>query len=265
MAKKKTTKKKSKKLTDFETEIEAKKKEDKSFNYPDNVLVRGVKYIREDKTIEYANSIPEEVTERFLVKKPKKTLWNPFSWFEKEEEFEPKGNLLLLMDNDGNLRIYDKVQSGYFKFNDNLERAKEDDKDPKLIILKPNKLRTITFENEKKKHGEEYWKCWVADVNNVNALPEDPSYDCEDVADLVNKAVAGNRAFNKKESGFNFGKWLPWIFGGLVVVYLIYTAVTKNLFGLGDLVGYGKEVAPAVADAVKTNVSNGAVPGGSLN
>lgn len=262
MAKKKSEKKEEKK-TDFEKEINEKKKKSSEFSYPDKVILGGVKYIREDKTIEYANSLPEEITERFLVRKAKRKWYNPFSWFERDEEFKPKGNLLFLMDNEGNMRIYDKVQSGYFKVYEGLETQEKKGKgEPKYIILKPNKLRTITFENEK--GNEEYWKCWVADVNNVNALPENPMYDCDDVADIVNKAAAGNKEFNKKDNGFSIGKWLPWIFGALVIGYLVYTAITKNLFGLGDAVGYGKHAVATATQTIVQNATSGNVPGGTL-
>lgn len=264
--KKKKAEKKNEKKTDFEKGIdEMKKKGNLSFNYPESFVAHGVKYVREDKACEYANSVPEEMKEQFLMKRVKKVWWNPLSWFAKDEMFEPKGNLLFLMDNEGNLRVFDKVKSGYFMIDDNLDylgNELPEGKEPKYLILKPNKLRSLIFENEKGK--DVHWKCWVADINNVNALPENASYDCDDVADLVNKAVSGNKAFNKRDKSFSFGKWLPWIFGVGVVIYMGYIAITKNLMGLGEIVGYGEFAKKEVVNVVTQNISD-VVPGGSLS
>lgn len=252
MVKKKTEKKK-KVLSEFEKDLEIKKQENPEERYPPKMLISGVNYIREDEAVKYANSMPEEVTERFLIRKPVKRIWNPLSWFSKEEEYKPRGNMLLLMDNEGNLRIWDKVQSGVFKVN---ERHKDSqNKEPQHLILKPSKLRTITYENDEGR--EEYDKCWVADINNANALPEEPSYDADAVSEVVNKAVSGNKAFAQVGGNFGWG-WLVWLFWGLVGAYLIYIVVSKNLFGVGDFFGVGQSVVVGASN----NLTN---PGGPVD
>lgn len=257
--KKKGKKDKKEMLTEFEQDLEERKAEDPELQYPVKTLINGVNYVREDQAIKYVNSLPEEVTERFLIRKPVKRIWNPFSWFAKEEEYKPRGNMLWLMDNEGNVRVWDKIQSGVFKINEYHKGSKE--KDPQHLILKPGKLRTITYENE---HGrEEYDKVWIADINQSTALPNEGGYDCETVSDAINQAVTGNRNFNKKDSSFGWG-WIKWVFIALVVIYLGYIIVTKNLWGVGDLVGYGKTATVGAGNAL-TSAGNGSnVAGGTL-
>lgn len=247
-----------KKLTQYEREIEEKRKRT-NLDYPERVQYgEGVVYVREDQAVKYAEEMPVEMKERFLIRRKRKSWYNPLSWFGGEEEYRPKGNLLLLMDNESNIRLYDKVKPGYFRIN---QLDKDDGGEEKYLILKPYKLRNITFEDENGK--EEYWKGWVADINNVNALPENPSYDCEDVSQLINRAVSGNKEFNRKDKGMTWG-WVKWVAIGLVIVYLGYMVVTKNLFGVGDLVGYVPKSAKVGADVIANSGVTNIVPGGSI-
>lgn len=256
-------KKKAKKKSGFEENIEKKRIENPEFNYPEKLDVKGIKYIREDFAVKYANSIPEEVTENFLIKRNKRCLWKPWTFLKPAiEEFKPKGNLLLLLDNEGNIRIYDKVQSGYFKFNDELEEVEGSNNNTKYLILKPNKLRSIIFDDEKNQL-EEKWQGWVCDVNSAIPYPHAPEYDCEDVSQAINRAISGNRAFARKEEGGSFWKFLPWMIGIIGFVYVAYLAITKNLFGLGDLVGYGKSAVDTAVNSGAVNITS-AVPGGTI-
>lgn len=273
MAKKKVTRKKEdeKVMSKFEKGIQEKRKTNLSFSYPESTIIGGIKYVREDVAVKYANSIPEEIKDNFLIKRQKREWYNWKRWlfgkWGKEIEFEPKGNMLFLMDNDGNIRVYDKVQSGYFRVNDNYDRGEKGKINDKYIILKPNKLRTIVFEDEDEfgEIRENYLKAWVADVNNVNALPENPAYDCEDVSEFVNKAVIGNREFTRPEKKGGFTKWLPWVFGGIAILTILYMMVNKNIFGLGDMLGVTKQAVTTTTQTIVQNASSGSVPGGTLS
>lgn len=235
-----------------------------NIDYPDKIDMGGVYYVREDRVPEMIAEMPQEVRENFLKRKKKGKWWKPWSWnvFGREEEFGRDGNFLFLLDNEGNMKIYENVPTGIFKIK---EFEGTDRETEKFLVLKPNKLRTITFEKEDKKTGKEkeyYLKGWVADINNPVALPEDPKYDCEEVGTIVRKAVSGTADFYdaKKKGAWN---WLKWVTIGLVAIYVIYLGITK--YHIGDWFDFGsaKNIASNVIGSGNPGV-NGSVPGGSL-
>lgn len=233
-------------------------------DYPDKVDMGGVDYIREDLADK-----SREITEKFLWRKKKKKvkLWNPFTWHRalfsgKEELFEPKGNLLFLLDNEQGIRIYDKVKSGVFRLKqyEGTQNERED-----YIILKPNKLRILRFEEEdpteegfKKEH---HWRCWVADINNVTALPQEAMYDTEDVGQLIRRAISDTQSFEKPEKKGKWGKWLKYIAIGLIIAYILYLAVTKYHIGdwFGGIGGSAKGVISGLSGGGSQAVVGGTI------
>ena len=235
-------------------------------DYPDKVDMGGVDYIREDLA-----DRPREVTDLFLMKKKRKKVkfYNPFTWHRVlfkggEEIFEPKGNLLFLMDNEQGIKIYDNVKSGVFRLKQFEGTTNEREN---YIILKPNKLRILRFEDEdastKKFKQEFHWRCWVADINSVNALPPEAMYDTEDVGQLVRRAISDTQSFEKPKKGSQWGKWLKYIMIGLIIGYVIYLAITKYHIGDWGLFDSLKSGVGAVGKAV--GGGSEAVTGGTLS
>lgn len=233
-------------------------------NYPDKVEIKGIPYIRED-----VHNNPREITEKFLERRKKRSIVDPRRWvgykYGPMEKFEPKGNLLFLMDNENGIKIYDNVKAGIFrtKENEGTDNEKEN-----YLVLKPNKLRVIKWEDYDERTDEikeDMWRAWIHEVNSVTSYPVEPMYDTEEVGQAIRKAVADRKAFDEGQKKGRFGNWLFWIAVALGVGYGIYLVGFK--WGVFESLGIIKHaVAPAVQQVVNNSTQSGVtiVPGGTV-
>jgi hypothetical protein len=246
-------------------EDQYKKLGEREGDYPEKIDVGGVDYVRAD-----VKDNPKEVTERFLKKVKRPKWYNPKSYvpigwkgfFAPDiMEFKPKGNLLFLLDNEEGIRIFENVKPGVFRTKQYEGTTNEREN---FIILKANKLRTIRFDGVDEKTGEEkedLWKCWVADINNFNAYPDDPLYSSEAVSEAIRRAIADRRAFDEGKKKGGIGAWLKYIAIGLVVVYVIYLIGVK--YGAFEKLGLIKPAVDAMAQNSGATITN--VPGGTVS
>lgn len=239
---------------------ETENEEFKGKDYPESVEIKGINYIRED-----IKENPQEITEKFLNRKLSFKWWNVLTWdlFNKPRIFKPRGNLLFLLDNENNIKIYENVKSGVFriKLNEGTDNEKEN-----FLILKPNKLRALRFFDWDGQQGvlnEDFWRCWVHDINSPTSYPHEPMYDTEQVGEAIRKAVTDRRTFDEgKKKGFG-GNWLFWIMIALIVSYAVYLIGVKY-GGFAKLQGmFPKEAVAVTTTTLKNMVTN--VPGGTLS
>lgn len=213
---------------------------------PITVDVKGIRYVREDY-----NESPKEVTEKFLQKKEKFNWKKPKTYLtaiQGSKPYEPKGNLALVLDNEGNLIIYDNVKSGIFKIRKNEGTDREYDD---YIILRPNKIRNIRwwdYNQKEEKLEEENWKAWVLDINSATALPTEPQYDTEQVGQLVRKVATDRKALDDGLKKKLWKNWLWYVAIGLIVIYIIWLAWSK--YGIAELVTGAIPVAKNTATSV---------------
>lgn len=263
--KKVSKKEANRELTDEEIEIELEKleegeaevKKDDIKKYPKIQIIKGVKYVRhdfakkEDMIAEYDGEFPFDKVDK------KKAWWKPWTWkglswiFGNDKKNDLKrGNLLVLLDNEMGVRIFENVEPGIF-------RIKEFEGTPhereNFIILKPNKLRTY-----QDSEGN-LIRCWFGDINNATALPDEANYSAKSVGEAIRTAVTDRREFEmqRKESWWKKYTWLlPAI--AILIYFLYYFGILDSLIASFRSSGTTEVVKETITEKVD-------VPGGALN
>lgn len=214
MKKKKASKKKINEEEQIIKELKEKFEKDddvlKLEDYPEEKDYNGVKYYREDimKNIE---ELKDELPFKEINRKKK--WYNPFSWKKKEPE-KQEGNDLFLMDNEMGIKYYTNVHAGVFQIEKEVNEGEKSRTDG--IILKPNKLRTYEDKDGNLR------RCWVADINNSVALPDEPIYSAQAVSETIRSAIDSYMDFGnvKKKPWWRDYLWIiPTV---LIVLYFMY-------------------------------------------
>ena len=193
-----------------------------------------------DANTHHAQKVDVDANTHDVIEYPRKLdrpfLYQKKGFFKKTEGEVPelKEYVLLLMKNNGHTDFIEGVTAGEFL----LQNAHS--KEEKTIVLTPNKLTTINYNNQ-------YFKGWIAHEDNVSPYPQEPLHNAEMYRKTVQKLAMNYRDANEAKYLEAKAKMWIWIaLGGLVVGYIIFL-LARNMGWMGG----GTEVDQAVVQTAQ--------------